>query len=348
MAKQESREATLPILKADLKAKNLRRLYFFHGPETFLMNYYLQQMKKLLIDDLTESFNFHKLTEETFRVSQLAEAVENLPMMAEHTFVWVDEIDIFQLDEADRNRVCELFADIPEYCTVVFTYVTTPWKIDGRMKKLSDAVKTYGQEISFDKQEQKDLIPWIARHFAAHNKKIPNNLCVYLIELTGGSMTSLSSEISKLCAYSGAEVITKSDIDTVVEPVLDAVVFQMTDLLGQGNCGGALLKLRQLLQMQEEPLGILGAIGAHFRRLGVARTFHDNGRPASELVKAVGGSEYYARRNMDAAVRFSARFYRVAMERILETDLGIKSSLDNPQRLLELLVMDLYREARNG
>ena len=231
MAKQESREATLPILKADLKAKNLRRLYFFHGPETFLMNYYLQQMKKLLIDDLTESFNFHKLTEETFRVSQLAEAVENLPMMAEHTFVWVDEIDIFQLDEADRNRVCELFADIPEYCTVVFTYVTTPWKIDGRMKKLSDAVKTYGQEISFDKQEQKDLIPWIARHFAAHNKKIPNNLCVYLIELTGGSMTSLSSEISKLCAYSGAEVITKSDIDTVVEPVLDAVVFMNADSL---------------------------------------------------------------------------------------------------------------------
>ena len=161
-------------------------------------------------------------------------------------------------------------------------------------------------------------------------------------------MTALSSEISKLCAYSGADVITKSDIDTVVEPVLDAVVFQMTDLLGQGNCGGALLKLRQLLQMQEEPLGILGAIGAHFRRLGVARTVHDNGRPASELVKLVGGSDYYARRNMDAAVRFSPRFYRVAMERILETDVGIKSSADNPQRLLELLVMDLYREARNG
>ena len=348
MAKKEEYTPTLPILKADLKAKNLRRLYFFHGPETFLMNHYLQQIKKLLIDDLTESFNFHKLTEESFRVAQLVEAVENLPMMAEHTFIWVDEIDIFQLDEADRNRLCALFADIPEYCTLVFTYVTTPFKVDGRMKKLSDAVNLYGQEICFDKQEQKDLIPWITRHFAAHHKQITANLCVYLIELTGGSMTSLSSEISKLCAYSGADTITKSDIDTVVEPVLDAVVFQMTDLLGQGDCGGALHKLHQLLQLQEDPLSILGAISLHFRRLGVARTFHDNGRPATELAGVINGSPYYARRNMDAAVKFSPRFFRVATERILETDLGIKSSLDAPQRLLELRVMDLYREARNG
>lgn len=340
--------STLPVLKADLKAKTLRRLYFFHGPETFLMNHYLQQIKKLLTDDLTESFNFHKLTSENFRMADLVEAVENLPMMAEHTFVWVDEIDIFQLDESDRTRLCSLFSDIPEYCTVIFTYVTTPWKVDGRMKKLADAVKTYGQEVSFDKQEQKDLIPWIARHFAAQHKQIPTNLCAYLIELTGGSMTMLSGEISKLCAYSGADVITKSDIDAVVEPVLDAVVFQMTDLLGQGNCGGALRKLRILLQMQEEPLGILGAIGAHFRRLGVARTFHDNGRSASDFVKVTGGSEYYARRNMDTAIQFSPRFYRAAMELILQTDLGIKTSVDDPQRLLELLVMGLYQEARNG
>ena len=45
-------------------------------------------------------------------------------------------------------------------------------------------------------------------------------------------MTALSGEIAKIAAYSGADTIKKSDIDAVTEPVLDAIVFQMTDMLG--------------------------------------------------------------------------------------------------------------------
>ena len=81
-----------------------------------------------------------------------------------------------------------------------------------------------------------------------------------MIELTGGTMTVLAGEISKICAYSGADEIRKTDIDAVTEPVLDAVVFQMTDLLSAGRYDQALLKLQQLLKMQQEPLAILGAV----------------------------------------------------------------------------------------
>ena len=53
-------------LKAAIKAKKPERLYFFHGEEMFLLRYYLGQVKKILIDELTESFNFHRFTNETF------------------------------------------------------------------------------------------------------------------------------------------------------------------------------------------------------------------------------------------------------------------------------------------
>jgi len=349
MAKKTSDSSALQELKLAIKENRPESLYFFYGEETFLLQHYLGQLKKLLIEELTESFNFHKLTAETFSVQAFCDAVENLPMMADNTMVLVDEVDIFKLPEADRERMMECISDIPDYCTVVFTYVTTPWKPDKRMKKLWDLVENKGTIVEFAKQSARDLTVWITRHFAARKKQITPDLCNYLIEITGGTMTALSGEIAKICAYSGADQIRKSDIDAVTEPVLDAVVFQMTDLLGQGAYGPALIKLSQLEKMQEEPLQILGAIGGHFRRLATAKTLLENGKPSGDLVRlypTIG--DYGARKTMSAAGKFSNSFYEFAANLILETDRAIKTSLDDGNRLLESLVMQLAQEARNG
>ena len=347
MAKKQDKPNALQELKRHIKEKNTARLYFFHGEETFLLHHYLEQLRKLLIDELTESFNFHKLTNETFDIREFADCVENLPMMAENTMVWVDEIDIFKMAESDREKMTDILSDIPDYCTVVFTYETTSWKPDKRIKKLWDAVDNHGVIVEFAKQDQRDLIAWVTRHFAANHKRITPELCAYLIDITDGTMTSLAGEISKICAYSGADEIWRSDIDAVTEPVLDAVVFQMTDLLGQGEYGPALLKLRTLLKMQQEPIAILGAVGGHFRRMATARTLLDNGKTSADLMKLCGIQDYPARKTMSAAGRFSARFYAAAAELVLETDRQMKTSYDAPERLLELLLMRLAQEARN-
>ncbi len=343
----QKNENMLQRLKEDIKQDTPARLYFFYGEETFLLHHYRKQLQKSIVDPLTESFNFHKLTAENFDLRTFADCVENLPMMAQRTMVVVDEIDIFKFNEADRERMTDVLSDIPDYCTVVFTYETTAFKPDKRLKKLWDAVEKNGIMVEFEKQSQRDLTNWIGRHFAANGKRIANDLCAYLIDITGGTMTALSGEIAKICAYSGAEVITKSDIDAVVEPVLDAVVFQMTDQLSQGACGAALQKLQQLLKMQQDPIKILGAIGMHFRRLGTARILHDNGKTAADLMKLAGLGDYPARKTMSAASRFSAAFYEKAASLVLECDVAMKTSLDDQDRLLEVLILQLSQEARN-
>lgn len=348
MAKKQPAGNSLQILKNAVKNKEFGRLYFFHGEETFLLNHYLVQMKKILLDPLTESFNYHRLSNEAFDIREFADAVENLPMMADHTFVQVDDVDPFKLNEGDRNKMAEILSDIPDYCTVVFTYLTVSWKPDKRLKKLWEAVDSCGEIVDFAKQDQRDLIAWVTRHFAAQKKQISTDLCAYLIDITGGTMTALSSEIQKICAYSGADQIKKTDIDAVTEPVLDAVVFQMTDYLGAGRYDQSVLKLQQLFKMQQEPLAILGAVGNHFRRIGTARILLDNGRNASELQKLCGIPDYPARKIMDAARRFRPEFCHKAAELIVETDYKIKTSFDDSQRLLEMLILQLAQEAIHG
>ena len=345
MAKKTDNNA-FQELKAAIKAKTVDRLYFFHGEETFLLRYYLEQIKKLLIDDLTESFNFHRFTQETFDMQSFADAVENMPMMAEATMVQVDDIDLFKMNESDREKMSEILSDIPDYCTVVFTYEITQWKPDKRLKKPYDAISENGIVVEFAKQDQRDLVAWIGRHFASQKKRITPDLCVYLIDITGGTMTALSSEIKKICAYSGAETICKADIDAVTEPVMDAVAYQMTDAISKGQFGLALQKLDQLLKMQEEPVTILGSIGGHFRRIGTARTLMDYGKGVSELMKLCSVQEYPAKKAMEAARRCTPEFCKIASELVLETDRKLKTSFDEPRRLLEFLILQLAQEAR--
>ena len=346
--KQEQQPDILQNLKQAIRSKDPGRLYFFYGEEVFLLHHYLEQLRKVIVDELTESFNYHKLTTETFDIREFADAVENLPMMAERTMVVVDEIDVFKMNESDREKMIDIFSDIPDYCTVVFTYEAANFKPDKRLKKLWDAVNKYGELVEFAKQSQRDLIAWITRHFAANGKRIQPDLCAYLIDITDGTMTSLSGEISKISAFSGTDEIKKSDIDAVTEPVLDAVVFQMTDMLSSGDYGAALMKLQQLLKMQEEPIAILGAIGGHFRRLSTARILLDNGKTSTELMQLCGMKDYPARKTMSAAGRLPTAFYAKAAEMVLESDRQMKTSFDDPQRILELLIMNLAGEVRNA
>ena len=125
---------------------------------------------------------------------------------------------------------------------------------------------------------------------------------------------------------------------------MDAVVYQMTDMLGQKQYAKALEKLQQLLKMQQEPIAILGAIGSQFRRISTARVLIDKGKSASELASIYKISDYPARKTMESARRFSPEFCKKASELIMETDYRMKTSFDEQERLLEMLILQLAQE----
>ena len=75
MAKPNNAPDELSRLKAAIKAESPERLYFFHGEEVFLLHYYLNELRKRTIDELTQDFNSHRFTQETFSVQAFSDAV---------------------------------------------------------------------------------------------------------------------------------------------------------------------------------------------------------------------------------------------------------------------------------
>ncbi len=228
-------------LKGDLAQKTPGSFYVLYGEEDYLRRYYLSMLRRQLVDGPTEDFNFHRLTSENFSMQVLSESLEALPMMAERTMIQVDDVDLFALPEDDRTQLAALFSDIQDYACLVLVYAD--FKPDKRKKKLWDAMEKNAVLAEFAYQTERDLTAWIVRHFRAEKKNISPALCGYLLQRCGSSMTRLDAEIAKICAYSGADDIVRADIDAVVEPTLEAVVFEITDALGQREFDRALERL---------------------------------------------------------------------------------------------------------
>ena len=74
--KETSSQDGLQKLKKDIREKTIGNLYVFFGEETFLKTHYLEQIRFQRTDEITESFNYRKLTGENFTMQDLIEGVE--------------------------------------------------------------------------------------------------------------------------------------------------------------------------------------------------------------------------------------------------------------------------------
>ncbi|MBQ1281217.1 MAG: DNA polymerase III subunit delta [Oscillospiraceae bacterium] len=347
--KDKEKENMLPQLKADLKAKEPRNLYLFYGEEAYLRNYYLEELRKLLIDGPAEAFNYHRFNNENFTIQAFRDAVEAFPMMAEHTMVQIDDYDLYKAPEDEREQFIEIFSDLPDYCCIVFTFISPDYKPNGQVRRLHNALTKYGLIVEFRRQELRELTNWVRRHFARNNKAIDDRLCQYLIQITGGTMTALASEIQKICTYSESTEILKSDIDAVVEPVLEALVYNITDAILARDGRQALQKVRTLLQMQEDPIKILAGIGDAIRKLRCAKVLIA-GKQGFETMKSLYPTtpDYPLRKALNTAGSVSDYYCDRAVVLCAEADFQMKNSRGDNAEILELLVMQLSMEVQHG
>lgn len=329
----------LTELKSALKREEPANLYIFHGPEDYLRDYYLEQLKSKVVAGGMESFNLHIFQGKDLDIQTLTEAVEAMPMMSDRSLVLVYDWDLFK-NEDRRDKLMALFSDLPDYVCLVFLYTITEWKGNANTK-LGKLIKTKAQVVEFRQQEQSDLNAWARRRLhQSWGKEIDSGTVEYLTFLCGGLMTNLAGELDKLGAYARGRNVTKADIDAVCDPVLDARAFQMTDAIGAGDYDRAMSLLGELCRMGESPIYILAAVGRQLRQIWSARLALENKRAESYLAQLWGmKSSWQAKKLMQTARRYSLPWCRQAVQLTQEADLAMKlGGRDGEEVLTDLLL----------
>ena len=300
--KQKADTAGYQQLKKDLAGGEPGRLYLFHGEETYLRDHYLGRLKELLLTGGMGEFNLHTIPAREMSPRRLEEAVDCLPMMAPRTLVLVRDFDLFKAGEKDREEYARAFAQLPDYCCLVFVYDLIPYKGDARTK-LAAAIKQNGTVVNFARQDQGDLVDWVRRRFRALGKEIDTRLACDLIFLCGDLMTNLIGEIRPGGLGAGGAVPDAGAAHPhhVVSGPADApaLLRPAGHREGEGGplCGGA-VGAEALPGGQADDLGppvlpeLVPAGGGPLRPDGPGHEVHRTGRPgaADRPAAGAGGS----------------------------------------------------------
>lgn len=324
-------------LREDLKAENPGRLYIFRGEERYLLEDALSKLRAMIPEE-TKEFNHRRLEGRSLSMDDLADAVDALPVFAERTLTEVWDYDFGKMGEEARGELVRILSDIPDYATIVFISDTVEFKLDGRVKA-NISLKALFEDVEFTLQSDDALFKWLSKNFAAVGKRISRDASMRLIEMTGGLMTGLKTEVEKLAAYVTGNTVTVRDVEAVVTPTPDAAVWELTDALISRK-SIAMEKLGELIMMDEAPHKILFSVSQKLKQLLTARICLDNKVNIKEYMKLADVRfEFQARALFEAARRTDTVRCAGFMEMAADTALRLNSTSGDDRALLTELAV---------
>lgn len=312
--------------------KSLSGVYLFYGSEAYLKRHYLEQVRKtVLTDEGLSVFNHIKLSGAD-ALAGLYNAVRTLPVMADRKLIEVHSLPYANLKAEELKGLCETLreADGPENVIILYASdeelpLPQPKKPGAVFKALADCAKP----VEFSKQTPAKLAVWVHKHFESEGISADGPACLMLCEFCACQMSTLASEIKKLCEYlkqNGRSVVTKEDVQKVCCRIEEIAAFDFANAILQGNRDRALTILRDMEYKKQKPQTVLANIASVYGDLYRIKTLADCGKNKKEIAAALKIHEYRVGLYLGALRGRNAAGLSDRIKACCEADLKIKST----------------------
>ncbi|MEA3335979.1 MAG: DNA polymerase III subunit delta [Chloroflexota bacterium] len=337
-----------------------------HGPDDLIQAEHLATIRQSMGSaDLLEA-NSTWLDGRKTRVTEVRYHCDVVPFLAERRLVVVEGL-IAQLSKksggkkpgqaekdssipASDSQLQSLLDYLPSLPDTTELVLIEPRGIDERRKpyKLLLQLQKQGQAtiVSCKAPKPQELPAWINKRVKAKGATIDRDAAQDMAAFVGPNLRLLDSELEKLVAYRGGDgEITRQDVRLLVPYAQEANVFDMVDAIGQRNSAKALRLLRELERDGAAPLYLLSMIVRQFRILVQVSDQMSRGLGQYDIAKAIGLHPYPTEKAMRQVQQWRLADLKAVYDRLLETDLSIKTGKLADDLALDLLVLELSRRS---
>ena len=205
---------------------------------------------------------------------------------------------------------------------------------------LTKVVEKNGAVISLDIPKGRKLVGWLRERARTRRLKLDERAGWALIDSVGTELRDLDHALDQLLTGLGPNaVVGAADVRKAFPRLADERIFAFTDAVGERRLPNAMVALRRLLDQEDAPLMVFGALSNHMKRLLVARTYADGGPRA--VGDALGLPEWRARRLHQQARSYRQEELTEAVQILADTDLEMKGGDLAPEIALERAVIQI-------
>jgi DNA polymerase III subunit delta len=333
--------------------------YIFHGEDEFSKTEQINQLRAKMGDPQFADLNTTQLDGRKVSLSELTHACDAVPFLADKRLVIVegmlarleprrkrgeDEAGGEVEEEANPGLAKELAAylpRLPETTRLIFVETKILAKNNPILKHVAEDKTAHVKE--FSAPDAKQLPKWIQDRVKTKGGAIQADAVNELAAHVGNDLRLLDGEIEKLLTYRANQPICAEDVRTLVASVGESSIFALVDAISERKTKLALQLLHEQLSHKAEPPQLFGMIVRQFRLLLQIKDFAARGKTVEQAAAQLKMHPFVAKKTWAQSLNFSLPQLEAIYQKLLDTDIAIKTGRNEPMLALDLLVVELTR-----
>ena len=319
-------------------------LYLIHGQDTFRSLEFFKGLIEKTKKSSPQGLDFQEvdLTKQNFLDFESLFQTDSL----------FDEVklfvlrELFQAPSKELEKFQEFFSkasfESPKKTLVVFEKKDLKKAgLSVQQKKLLKILCQKAQLKKFDLLKPQELQLWIKGQFQKARMEAEPGVVNFLAEAIGPDLWRLKTEIDRLTALKGGNVLALEEVESLVRGEIEPDIFEMIDALGQKNKKRALQTLDQQLQKGKPPSYLVSMFAYQFRNMLLVKELLTQGLGFSEIQRTSGLHPYPLKKAIAQARFFSFSQLREIFQKIVDLDTKLKYSKVPSQIWLERFIFQL-------
>lgn len=254
--------------------------------------------------------------------------------------------------DKDLQELCDTLADTENAIFVITSVIEEKFgklRPGKREQKLIAACEKIGYCVQINKPGRNELQS-LARSWAQESgATFAQGAETALLDRCGEDQFLLRNEIAKLAALANYDTITLQMVQHLGTVTLDADTFEMVELVVSGRIDQAQKRLKTLLELQNDPIMITGALIGNYLDLYRVLQGKRSRRSLADVAKDFGYGGKWSYR-LGKVERSASRFKRHQLEQCLtilqRLDLDLKSSKLDADLLMQKALCELALAGR--
>lgn len=328
-------------LKKDIASGSFAPVYLFTGDNVYLKQEYIAKIKEALNPD---DFNFQKEDGSSCDMASLICLANTAPVFNPTRLIVLNNADKLKKNSNALKALCAYLENpCPTTCFIVLHNDSKKSKKD---KTLENSLSDLGVLIDFTDLKGLALNSWINEKAKEAGFSFEQEALFALVDLTGGNMQAIKTELDKLFLYKQSSASKK----IMQEEVLSSIGFNkeenpyaLSNAIMDGNKALALSVVDNMLKEGQTPVSLLTQITMCTEKMFRIKHLVNAGLSSSEIVESAGLFPWESRLVSKAGFMPSEQTLLKTLDRIIEADMGFKSSsLNEPSIVLKGILISLF------